>query len=407
MIFGMAAQRLQESPEIPFLLRRESHMDREDILQILQVSIEHIDNSTDMLRALPTLHAANDCLGLDIETCPLPNFAHDPSAGLIPRKARIRLIQIFDGKSTVFVFDLHKIGELCLFPHTLWHKPCVAHNALFEMKHLMHKGVYLKKLGCTLLADRVINGNRKELKEKLGLSKSATLKDLSLELLFLEISKDLQTSDWTQETLSQEQIEYAALDAVLVVKIFQKQREILQKNNFVRSYQLLRDAQQAVATMELCGIGFDIAKHRELMKEWTFEKESLERGIIEIIGKEMNLNSAKQVGEWLKEALTQKDLEQWAKTGKGQLSTSTHTFKLHDHMHDVFPKIVEYRYLAKRISSFGEGMYKFIDATNNRLYDSFSLGTTTTGRMSSSQPNMQNMPRKGFRDLFVQKMDMF
>ena len=106
------------------------------------------------------------------------------------------------------------------------------------------------------------------------------------------------------------------------------------------------------------------------------------------------------MGEWLRDVLKEKDLEDWTKTGKGALSTSTPTFKVNEHAHETIPKIVEYRHVTKRLSSFGEGLYKFIDISANRLYGSFSLGMTATGRMSSFNPNMQNMPRDGFRDLF-------
>ncbi len=115
------------------------------------------------------------------------------------------------------------------------------------------------------------------------------------------------------------------------------------------------------------------------------------------------VNSSKQLGEWLQETLKQKDLKAWARTAKGQLSTSTHTFRLNEGTHDIFPKIVKYRQLAKLTSSFGQGLYKFIDIPNNRLYGSFFLGNTSTGRMSSYNPNMENMPKGEFRTLFCAK----
>jgi DNA polymerase-1 len=340
---------------------------------------------------------------LDIETYGLPEFAGDKQAGLQPYKSQIRTVQIYDGATSVYVFDLLKLGSLSVLGEEIWERPFIAHNAMFELKHLLHKGAHPKRLGCTLLADRVLNGNRKELRENLGLSTSATLKDLAKDLLGIDISKEQQTSDWSQETLSREQIEYAALDAVLTIKIFDLQKPQIGKLNLIRSYQILRDAQYSVAKMELWGIGFDVVKHRSLIESWHHESEALKETIIAAIGHELNLNSGKQVGVWLNEALKQKDLDEWAKTAGGQLSTSTHTFKLNERMHDIFPKIVEYRHIAKRISSFGEGMYSFIDEPAGRLYGSFSLGATTTGRMASFKPNMQNMPRDNFRNLFCAK----
>ena len=303
--------------------------------------------------------------------------------------------------TTVFVFDLDKIGSISVIPSSLWNKPFVAHNALFELKHLLHHGIVPQKLGCSLLADRAINGDRARLKKDFGLSAKAGLKDLAKEFLNLEISKELQTSDWAASELSEEQIEYAALDAILTAKIFRKQYEILKTRGLIRAYEILRDAQRPIANMELNGIGFDVEKHKLRIEEWMSESSRLQSDILNALGTELNLNSSKQLGTWLKEVMKEEDLESWIKTAGGKLSTSTPTFKLKEQLHAIFPKIVEYRHVAKKISSFGESLYKFIDISEKRLYGSFSLGTTSTGRMASNKPNMQNMPRSGFRDLFV------
>lgn len=372
----------------------------EQHLETFDTSVIYIEEPSQVLEATAQLLSENRLLGLDIETYPLPNYTSDKDGGLAPRKSAIRLLQIYDGKQSVFVFDLLKLGGIQVLPGSLWECSFIAHNAMFELRHLLHAGVALQKLGCTLLADRVLNGSRTKLRPELGLSTSAGLKDLAKELFSIDVSKKEQTSDWAADTLTHAQLEYAALDAVLPVKIFQKQRAQLQSKKLVRSYEILRDAQRAIAHMELTGIGFDIHQHRTRIEEWKQEKVRLQAEIECAVGVEFNLNSGKQVGVWLNEILEQKDLDLWSKTTTGKLSTSTPTFKLNEHMHGIFPKIVEYRHVAKKISSFGEGLYAFIDTPANRLYGSFSLGTTSTGRMASQKPNLQNMPRTGFRDLF-------
>lgn len=362
--------------------------------------VEYVSTQGGIKVALEKLLTSPHTFGIDIETYPLPKFVADKEAGLDPKKSGIRLVQIYDSQKHVYVFDIVKLGGIAALGEKLWLRPMTAHNAMFELKHLLHAGINPSRLGCTLLVDRVLNGNRLNLREELGLSKTAGLKDLAKELLGIVVSKELQTSDWSAPALTAEQIEYAALDAVLVAKIFPLQWELLQRQELCRAYQILRDAQHAVARMELTGIGFDVARHCERITAWDRESEALKQGIFETIGHELNLNSSKQLDAWLREALAQKDLEDWAKTEKGQLSTSTHAFKLHEHIHDILPMLVEYRHLAKRFSSFGKGLYKYIDAEAGRLYGRFSLGMTTTGRMSSNKPNMQNMPRNAFRDLF-------
>ncbi len=370
-------------------------------LQKLGVTCVYVTEKEKVSAALDALLQRKTFIGLDVETYKLPQFSTDKQAGLDPRKSGIRLVQFYDGGEMVYVFDVLKLGGISALGEEIWRKPMVAHNAKFEMKHLMFAGVIPQKLGCTLLADRVLTGQRAKLKKSLGLSCYATLKDLSKEFLGLVVSKEQQVSNWAEENISAEQLEYAALDAVLVSKLFSIQLEALHKNTLMHSYQLLRNAQRPIVQMELCGIGFDVLKHKTLIEEWKLEKESLKRDILETVGKELNLNSRKQLDKWLKEVLKQEDLEPWAKTPGGQLSTSAETFKLHEHQHDVFPKLVQYSHVGKLISSFGESLYKYIDMSNNRLYGSFSLGETVTGRMSSRSPNLQQMPRTGFRNLFL------
>jgi len=370
-------------------------------LEQLGVHYVYIRKLEDVLPAITSILSVNNTLGLDIETFKLPKFLEDKQAGLEPRKSGIRLVQIYDGATCVYVFDILKLGGIFCLGIDIWKKPMVAHNALFEMKHLIHAGVIPQRLGCSLLADRIINGVRRDLRNDLGLSSSAGLQDLTKEVLNLIVSKDMQKSNWAEAELSNEQLNYAALDSILVFKIFAIQQEKLKKGEMIQAYWIQREAQQAVATMELTGISFDVSKHREKISSWKTEAETLHETIVETVGQKLNLNSGKQIGSWLKAALKEEDLESWAKTDKGQLSTSTHTFKLHEHMHDIFPKIIQYRHVSKRISSFGDGLYKFIDVLENRLYGSFTLGATNTGRMTSRNPNMQQMPRDGFRSLFV------
>jgi DNA polymerase I len=372
-------------------------------LEIYGVRINFLSTYDETRWAIKELLKQNTLLGLDIETYKLPEFIRDKQAGLDPRKSGIRLVQIYDGEKTVYVFDILKLGGLSVLGLGIWEKPMVAHNAMFELKHLYHNGVFLKRIGCTLLADRVLNGNRIELKESLGLSKSAGLKDLAKELLHLDVSKEMQTSDWSQEVLSNEQIEYAALDAVLVTKIFTYQREQLKKKDLVSVYTLYRDAQHPVACMEINGVGFDVIKHRELTQVWEKKKRELENILQGVIGNEINLNSGKQVSKWLEAFLMAEDLKTWPKTRKGQLSTSMSTYESYEHKYEIFSTFIEYGCITKRISSFGESFYQFIDPKVGRLYGSFSLGSTATGRMASSKPNMQNIPRENFRHLFCAK----
>ena len=174
MIFGMATNKLNKQTtlsshisqkELPNLKTSEE----QGLLSSLGIQVKYIDNLMGRDEALASLVNADSVLGLDIETAPLPGQV----SGLNPKKSTIRLVQVFDSKKTVFVFDLNKIGGIESFPTALWDKPCVAHNALFEMKHLLHNRVVLKRLGCTLLADRIIRWKPQGIEAKLGIKQNS------------------------------------------------------------------------------------------------------------------------------------------------------------------------------------------------------------------------------------------
>ncbi len=341
-------------------------------------------------------------LGLDIETITL--YPEDKQSGLDPRKSSIRLVQLYDGATTVYVFDILKLGELAVLGSIIWDRPMVAHAAKFEFKHLLHAGVHPQKLGCTYLADRILNGTREDLRKDLGLSKSADLKALSRELLGIEISKDGQTSNWGQPELEQWQIDYAALDAVLVVKLFDMQWQQLEKGGLQRSYHLNRGSQYPIVMAELCGIELDVEEHRKLLEEWKAEKEELYPLILDSLGvEEINLNSNPQLGAWLRGALSPEALSKWPRTDSGGLSTDKAAFERNIHVHSAFQLILDYKYVSTRISCFGETLYQYFDPDSGRIHGTFNLCGAATGRMSASAPNLQQIPREDCRRLFRAK----
>lgn len=144
-------------------------------------------------------------LGLDIETS---KTCEHQQAGLNPKVSRIRLIQLFDGKA-VYLFDVFKIGSTD-WMHTLQHQHLIAHNATFEAGHFHHAGITFSKLDCTMLMGRVF------------LNRNLSLKDAALDAFNLQMDKHLQVSNWGRENLLPEQLQYAALDAVIAYQLYQK-----------------------------------------------------------------------------------------------------------------------------------------------------------------------------------------
>ncbi len=262
----------------------------EGLLDQLGVRVEYVETPEAATEAVALLAASIGVLGLDIETAPLPEFHSDKKAGLDPHRSSIRLVQVFGGGSTVYVFDLHALKSLeQLAP--LWAKPLVAHNAVFELKHILHAGANVRQIDCTMLQANLLRGDLPRL-------------DLLVDVVLgWEISKELQRSDWTVLKLTPEQIEYAALDAVTVYRLFQEQKRELAGNGREESYQLLRDAQPAIARMELGGIWLDRGAHSQLVARWQAEFKKAEGSRTAVLGPDVNPSSASQRSAWIEAKL--------------------------------------------------------------------------------------------------------
>lgn len=191
---------------------------------------------------------------------PLPAFRQDSKAGLDPWRSRIRLVQVYPGGATCFVFDAQALG-LSLLAELLNRRALVAHNAVFEWKHLHHGGITPARLGCTLLQDNALGHGRR------------ALAALARERLAWDMDKTLQLSDWTAANLTPAQLDYAALDAVASYRLARVQTDLLKARDLARCYQLMRDAQPAIARLELAGCPFDTAGHATLITQWQTTAE--------------------------------------------------------------------------------------------------------------------------------------
>ncbi len=145
-----------------------------------------------------------------------------------------------------------------------------------------------------------------------------------------------------------------------------------------------------VKKMEKRGILLDVAYLEKLSKQYHKELTALEKGIFKDTGTEFNINSPKQLGEVLFDTLGIGG-GKGKKTATGQRSTREDELRKYEQEHPVITKILEYRELQKLLSTYVDNLPTMTDA-DNRLHAHFLQSGTTTGRMSSSAPNMQNIP---------------
>ncbi|MCX6717781.1 MAG: DNA polymerase, partial [Candidatus Taylorbacteria bacterium] len=145
-----------------------------------------------------------------------------------------------------------------------------------------------------------------------------------------------------------------------------------------------------IEKMEKIGVKIDKIELEKLSKEYHEKLSILEKKIWEFSGGEFNINSPKQLGEILFVKLGLKPKNQ-KKTGSGALSTKESELEKMRDMHPIIPLIFEYREFQKLLSTYIDVIPNLLDE-NNRLHAKFLQAGTTTGRLASSEPNLQNIP---------------
>lgn len=357
-----------------------------ELLRSENITLTYITNAVDAQQALDALPESGTPIGFDIETAKLNEFAEHPYAGLDPNLSRIRLVQIYAGSNTVYVFDIDAVGLAALSP--LWVRPLVAHNAVFELKHLLHAGVFPDDLDCTMLQANALGGPL------------TSLADLAQRHLNWTLFKELQVSDWNSPVLTPDQLAYAALDSVAVQRIAAEQSTDLARRKRIRTYQLMKSAQRAIAEMELKGIHFEREGHATLASRWDTLLKHSEEELRVHVGSELNPASSVQFADWLSRNLESKVLHRWPKTPTGQLKTDTDTLRRAS-THPTIAPLVAFKDAKTRASTYGRGYAKHLNPVTGRLHPHFNLGGTATGRLSCRDPNVQNVPRdREFRALF-------
>ncbi|MFA5524866.1 MAG: DNA polymerase I [Tissierellales bacterium] len=143
-----------------------------------------------------------------------------------------------------------------------------------------------------------------------------------------------------------------------------------------------------MANMEYIGFKVDVDKLNELGKELDTKIEVLTKSIYDFAGEEFNINSPKQLGEILFENLNLPALKK-TKTG---YSTNAEVLEGLAEIHPIAEKVLEYRQLVKLKSTYVDGLTSAIDKNTGKVHSSFNQTITTTGRISSTEPNLQNIP---------------
>ena len=223
---------------------------------------------------------------------------------------------------------------------------------------------------CSAIAMKYLTKKVKTKEELLGKGvKAKKYQDLSFEELSSHISQIIDTVKSVMPIM-EENLKESNMDGLL--------------------YHVEMPLVEVLADMEYEGVKVDKEKLNELGSQFKEIIKKLESEIYEISGEEFNINSPKQLGVILFEKL---GLPVIKKTKTGYSTNAEVLDKLKDQS-PIIDKIIEYRQIVKLNSTYVEGLLSIINPIDGRIHSSFNQTITTTGRISSTEPNLQNIPVK-------------
>ena len=390
-----------------------------EILAFRAGTVHFINTEIAAESAVRTLMATpKKILGLDTETTPLAKYRapypvtftlkgelckrqpKDGTAGaaLDPYRSEVRLLQLFGRREDgVFVFDMTKVSWATLKP-LLESTKLIAANATFDVTRLLQHGIEPKSVGdpfhLASLAFGLIPG-----------SGQLSLAILAKKVLRLTVPKLLAQSDWSAAEMKPEQIDYAALDAVLALDLYTLlMLHLSPKQHRVRA--LIESVIVATARMELAGMPFDAERHGSMIAEWKTKLPIAEAAMI-VAAKGRDLRSANELQEHLALHVTGERLETWPKTSTRRLESRKIVLLANNDL----PALAELRAFRK-LDKF-DRRFRRDPGKQDQPGDRTSAWPVRARRhahraLRLSYPNIQQAPKKetAFRSVFRASLRM-
>ena len=267
----------------------------------------------------------------------------------------------------------------------------VGQNIKYDLEVLRNYGVTLKgKLWDTMIAHYLI---QPELRHNMDYMAETLLNYTTIHID--ELIGPKGKNQKSMRDLSPTQVyEYAAEDADITLKL----KNVLEpKLKELRLEKLFYDIEMpliyVLAEMEMNGVRIDTESLKETSEVLTSRMKELEQRIHQLAGEDFNIASPKQVGEILFGKL--KIIEKPKKTKTGQYITSEEVLQTLRGKHEIVDDILEHRGLKKLLGTYIDALPKLINPRTGHIHTSFNQAITATGRLSSSDPNLQNIPVRG------------
>ncbi len=265
----------------------------------------------------------------------------------------------------------------------------IGQNIKFDFILLFKHGVDLNSMEDTMLMSYVLDAGKNR-------HNMDTLSEIHLNHKTISF-KDLVGTGKKEINFSEVDVEkakdYAAEDADITFRLYKKFFKSLKEDKMINIYEVFEKPMiKILAFMEIEGIKIDSKFLKVLSSKFEKKIEKIQNEVFKISNKEFNIASPKQLGEILYNDLKIADLK---KTKKGGFATSASVLEDLAFKGHKFPKLIlDWRQVSKLKNTYSDSLPEHINPKTKRVHTSFLLAATTTGRLASSDPNLQNIPIK-------------
>ncbi|MBI2233432.1 MAG: DNA polymerase I [Micavibrio aeruginosavorus] len=263
----------------------------------------------------------------------------------------------------------------------------IGHNIKYDWQIFANYGIRMAAMDDSMLLSYVLDGTQHghgmdELSELLLAHKTISYEDVT--------GKGKNQVSFDKVDIAKA-CDYAAEDAEITLRLHQVLKPRLIHEHMVRVYEdIERPLIPVIARMEHTGICIDTAFLKSLSHEFGTKLAALEKNITALAGHDFNVGSPKQLGAVLFEEM---GMPGGRKTKTGDWSTAVDVLEdLSEQGHEIVGKVLEWRQLSKLKSTYTDSLPEEINPATGRVHTSFNMTGTTTGRLSSSDPNLQNIP---------------
>jgi DNA polymerase-1 len=286
--------------------------------------------------------------------------------------------------------SIKKVIDALRNPLTNARIPKVGHNLKYDFVMFARNDLYPTPLIFdTMIAEWLTNPTS----HNLGLKNLAWVR---LDFRMTEITELIGTGK-KQITMDQVPIEkaasYATMDAIAVIRLLPGLQAELKSNSALKLFEEIEmPLVPVLANMEMMGIALDINFLKQMSNELQIRMHELENQVYEHVGERFNINSTQQLSNAIFNRLKLVPPDRTRRTEAGNLSTSAEVLEALQGKHPVVDLLLEYRELSKLKSTYLDALPEQVNPQTGRVHTSYNQAGSVTGRIASSDPNLQNIP---------------